>query len=91
MRLQTAAVKVAASLREEKPIFFVKIEQALLQLNKQVISISIMLDLIAKHTFSLDKNSPEFKGILKYFHDNRTILHFGEIETLKDLVILSPN
>ena len=50
-----------------------------------------MLDLIAKHTFSFYKNSPEFKGILKYFHKNHTILHFSEIESLKDLVILSPN
>ena len=90
-RLKAAAVKVATSLREEKPLFFLKIEQALLQLNKQIISISAMLDLVAENTFSLDKNSPEFKGILKYFHNNRTILHFSQIESLKDLVILSPH
>ena len=89
--LQAAAVEAAASLREEKPIFFLKIEQALLQLNKQVISVSAMLDLVVENTFSLDKNSPEFKGILKYFHNNRIILHFSQIESLKDLVILSPN
>ena len=50
-----------------------------------------MLDLVAENTFSLDKNSPEFKGILKYFHNNCTILHFSQIESLKDLVILSPH
>ena len=91
VRLQAAAVAVAASLREEKPIFFLKIEQTLLQLNKQVISLSTMLDLVVENTFALDKNSPEFKGILKYFHNNRIILHFSQIESLKDLVILSPN
>ena len=90
-RLQAAAVRIAALLRKEKPIFFLKIEQALLQLNKQVISVSTMLDLVVKNGFSLDTNSPEFKGILKYFHNNRTILHFSQIESLKDLVILSPN
>ena len=89
--LKVAAIKVATSLREEQPIFFLKIEQALLQLNKQVISLSMMLHLVAENTFLLDKNSPEFKGILKYFHKNRTILHFSQIESLKDLVILSPH
>ena len=89
--LQAAAVGVAASLRVDKPIFFLKIEQALLQLNKQVISVSTMLDLVAEETFPLGKDSPEFKGILKYFHNYRTILHFSQVESLKDLVILSPN
>ena len=90
-RFKTAAIRVATILKEGKPIFFLKIEQALLQLKEQVISVSTMLDLVAKNGFSLDKNSPEFKGILKYFHNNRTILHFSQIESLKDLVILSPN
>ena len=89
--LKAAAVEVAALLREEKPIIFLKIEQALLQLNKQVISVSIMLDIVSRNGFSFNKNSPEFKGILKHFHNNRVILHFSQIESLKDLVILSPN
>ena len=89
--IKAAAIKIAIILREEQPIFFLKIEQALLQLNQQVISVSAMLSLVAKSTFKLDKSSPEFEGILKYFHNNRTILHFGQIESLKDLVILSPN
>ena len=89
--LKIAAVKVATSLREDKPLFFLKIERAILQLNKQIISISTMLDLVTENAFSLDMNSPEFKGILKYFHNNRTILYFSQVESLKDLVILSPN
>ena len=89
--LKAATMKVAISLRKEKPIFFIKIEQALLQLNKQVISVFTMLALVAKNAISLDKNSPEFKGILKYFQNNHTILHFSQIESLKDLVILSPH
>ena len=89
--LQNGAVKVAASLREEKPIFFLKIEQALLQLDKQIITVSTMLNLVAKNGLSFNKNSPEFKGILKHFHNNRIILYFSQIKSLKDLVILSPN
>ena len=90
--LKDAAVAVATLLGpEEKPLLMSpKIEQALLQLNKQVISVSTMLDLVAENVFTLDKNNPEFKNILKYFHDNRTIMHFSQIESLKDLVILSP-
>ena len=90
-RLKAAAFEVATSLKENKPIFFLKIEQALLQLNKQVISVSTFLDLVTNNiTFQVDESSPEFRGILKYFHNNRTILHFSEIDSLKDLVILSP-
>ena len=89
--LKAAAVAVATSLKEEKPIFFLKIEQAILKLNKQVISMSMMLDLVAENAFPLDVDSPEFKGILKYFHNNRIILHFSQIESLRDLVILSPS
>ena len=73
-------------------MFFLKIEQALLQLNKDIISTSKIFDLVVENTVQLDKYSPEFfNGILKYFHDNRTILHFSQIESLTDLVILSPN
>ena len=89
--LKDAAISIATSLMEEKPIFFLKIEQALLQLNKHIISISMMLELVVKNAYPLEKSSPEFKGILKYFHNNRIILHFSEMESLKDLVILSPN
>ena len=90
--LQAAAVGVASSLCEEKLIYFLKIEQALLQLKEQVISVSTMLNLVAENIFTtLEKNSPEFQGILKYFHNNRIILYFSQIESLKDLVILSPN
>ena len=73
--LQAVAIRVAALQREEKPIYFLKIEQALLQLKEQVISVSTMLDVVAENIFTLEKNSPEFKGILKYFHSNRIILH----------------
>ena len=75
--LQACTIRVAASLRQNKPIFFLKIEKALLQLNKQVILMSTMLDLVTKHTFSFDKNSSEFKEILRYFHNNRIILHLS--------------
>ena len=96
--LKVAAVTIATSLNGQAPIFFLKIEQALQKCNEKVISVSKMFDLVVKatsssdeDTSSLDKNSSEFKGILTHFHNNRTILHFSKIESLKNLVILSPN
>ena len=51
----------------------------------------MMLDVINKVTFPLTENSSEFEGVLRYFHNKRTILHFSQIESLRDLVILSPH
>ena len=89
-RLKDCAIAVASSLRKEQPIFFLKIEQSLLLLDKQIISKSILADVIAKCSFSISEDSPEFEGVLTYFHTKRTILHFSEIPSLKDLIILSP-
>ena len=86
--LKDTAVRVATPLREGKPLYFLKIEQALLQVDKKVISRSKMVDLVAENAHPLGEDSEEFKGILEYFHNNRTILYFNQI---KDLVILSPN
>ena len=90
-RLQIAAVEVAASLRKNQPVFFLKIERILLQCNKQIVSKSTLLDLITNDTHSIDINHLELEGILRYFHNKRTILHFSQIESLKDLIILSPH
>ena len=50
-RLKKSAVKAAASLRKKQPIFFLKIERALLSHNKQVISKSMLLEIIAQAHF----------------------------------------
>ena len=90
-RLKDTAIKAASSLRQKQPIFFLKIERALLQHKKPVISTYMMLDEVTRVTFPIAEHSSEFKGILEYFHNKRTILYFSEIESLRDLVILSPN
>ena len=89
-RLKNSAVKAAATLRKKQPIFFLKIEKALLSHNEQVISKSMLLEIIAQSTFPLAENGAEFKAILRYFHNKRTILHFSKVKSLQDLVILSP-
>ena len=88
--LKNTTVKAAASLRKKQPIFFLKIERALLSHHEQVISKSKLLEIIAQSLFTLDENSAEFKGILRYFHNKRVILHFSQAKSLQDLVILSP-
>ena len=90
-RLKDATIIVASSLRKKQPIFFLKIERSLLLLEKKIITKSTMADVIAKSSFPISEDSPEFKGVLHYFHTKRTILYFGKIESLRDLVILSPH
>ena len=90
-RLRSSAIEAATSLRQKQPIFFLKIERALLQHKEAIISLSMMLDVVTKVTFPIAENSSELDGILRYFHNKRTILYFNEIESLRDLVILSPN
>ena len=89
--LKNTTIEVASSLRIKQPIFFLKIERALLQQKEAILSKSMILNVITKVTFPIAENSPELDGILRYFHDKRTILYFSEIESLRDLVILSPN
>ena len=89
--LKNITVEAASSLRQKQPIFFLKIERALLQHKEAILSKSMMLDVVTKVTFPIAENSLELDGILRYFHDKRTILYFSEIESLRDLVILSPN
>ena len=89
-QLKDFTIVVASSLRKEQPIVFLKIEQSLLLLEDKIISKSMMANIVAKSSFSVSENSPEFQGVVSYFHTKRTILHFNQIESLKDLVILSP-
>jgi len=89
-RLKKTAREAATSLSKTQPICFLKIERALLQHKEQVISKSTMAKVVAESTFPIAENSSEFEGVLKYFHDKRVILYFSQIESLKDLVILSP-
>ena len=89
-RLKNSAVKVATSLCKKQPIFFLKIERALLSHSDQVISKSMLLEIIAQSTFPLAKNGEEFEAILRYFHNKRSILHFSQVKSLQDIVILSP-
>ncbi|XP_065905825.1 uncharacterized protein [Dysidea avara] len=85
--LKNATKEAATSLKKMQPIFFLQIECALLTHKQQIISKSMLVDIIAENAFPIPENSPEFDGIVKYFHGKRTILHFSQAS---NLVILSP-
>jgi len=89
-RLQSAAIKAAASLRKEQPISFLKIERSLLMQNEQVITKSVMLDIVTASTFPVAEDSLEFNGILEHFHSRRLLLYFSQVKSLKNIVVLSP-
>ena len=83
-------MQVASTLQGKQPLYFLKIEQALMQQKEPIISKSMMLDLVIKSTFKLAENTSEFEGIIRYFYNKRTILNFSKTESLKDILILSP-
>ena len=89
-RLKATVIIAATSLKRMQPVFFLKIERVLLAHKAQIISRSMLLDIIAECAFPVAEDSGEFEGILRYFHGKRTILHFGWVKSLRNLVILSP-
>ena len=88
--LKATVIVAATSLKKMQPVFFLKIERVLLTHKEQIISRSMLLDIIAECAFPMAEDSEEFEGILRYFHGKRTFLHFGWVKSLRNLVILSP-
>ena len=75
----------------EHPVVFLNIEKTLLSLDKVTIS-TIEFHAIAHESgFFAEPESTQLKGALAHFHSKGTILHFPQVESLKDLVVLSPD
>ena len=72
-RLKSTAIEVAASMNEHRPIYILKIEEALLQCKEDAISKSDMFDLVKNCSLPMAKHSPEFEGLLRYLHEKATI------------------
>ena len=88
--LKATFIIATTSLKRMQPVFFLKIERVLLAHKAQIISRSMLLDIIAECAFPVAEDSKEFEGILRYFNGKRTILYFGWVKSLRNLVILSP-
>ena len=76
---------------KQHPVVYVNIERHLLSLTKLVISIGEFHKIAIESGFFAELLSPEFKGALAHFHSKGTILHFPQAESLKDIVVLSPD
>ena len=70
---------------------FLNIEKTLLSLNKATISTAEFHTIAYESGFFANPESVEIKGALAHFHSKGTILHFPQMESLKNVVVLSPD
>ena len=78
-------------LDKQHPVVYLNIERNLLSLNKTTITTAELHKIAQDSGFFAKPESVEFKGALVHFHHKGTILHFPQAETLKDMVVLSPD
>ena len=90
-RLKSTVINVAPSLKKKEPVVYLKIEQSLLMYKEQIISRTDLFDIAINCGFAVAENSQEFEGLLSYLHNKRVILYFSRVDSLKNLVILSPH
>ena len=92
LKLQNTIVEIALPiLSKEQPLVFLKIERELMGIKKGVITKNEFHAITHKCGFIVDSKSEEFAAALQYFHHRGTVLHFATIDSLKELVILSPH
>ena len=75
----------------QHPIVFLNVEKTLLSLNKTIITTAEFHAIAHESGFFAKPGSEESNGALAHFHNKGTILYFPEVESLKDLVVLSPD
>ena len=90
--LRDVIVEISAPiLSKEYPLAFLKIERMLLGYDKGVITKDEFYHIACSCGFLAASDSGEFAVALQYFHDRGSVLHFANVESLKELVILSPH
>ena len=78
-------------LNRQHPVVYLNVEKMLLSLDKAAISTTEFHNIAHDSGFFAEPESAEFKGALTHFHSKGTILHFPQAESLKGLVVLSPD
>jgi len=76
---------------KQHPIVYLNIEKNLLSLNNASISTTKFHSIANDSGFFAKPGSIELKGALAHFHHKGTILHFPQSESLRDVVVLSPD
>ena len=75
---------------QRHPVVYIKIEKQLLSLNKSTIT-KVLFHKIAQECGLLVKvDSKKFTSALQYFHSKGIIMYFSFIESLNDIIVLSP-
>ena len=91
-RLEWTLVQVAAQLEKNHSTVYHQIKHILSSCKMQVISPNQLISMITKNTkITVAEISTKIKNILSYLHNTRTILHFSQVESLKDIVIPNPH
>ena len=91
-RLRSMLVEALLYIKNrEHPVVFLNIEKTLLSLDKVTISTTEFHAIAHESGFFAEPESTQLKGALAHFHSKGTILHFPQVESLKDLVVLSPD
>ena len=78
-------------LSKEQPLVYLKIERQLMSIEKGAITRKEFHAITYSCGFLAGLDSEEFAAALQYFHNRGTVLHFASIDSLKELVILSPH
>ena len=90
--LQDSIIEVSSPiLSKEHPLIYLKIERELMGIEKGVITTEEFHAITFRCGFLADIGSAEFVQALEHFHHCGTVLHFASIDSLKELVILSPH
>ena len=78
-------------LSKEQPLVYLKIERQLMSIEKGAMTRKEFHAITYSCGFLAGLDSEEFAAALQYFHNRGTVLHFASIDSLKELVILSPH
>ena len=91
-RLRSMLVKALLYIKNrEHPVVFLNIEKTLLSLDKVTISTTEFHAIAQESGFFAKSERAQLKGALAHFHSKGTVMHFPQVESLKDLVVLSPD
>jgi len=91
-QLQNAIVEISSPiLSREHPLVYLKVERVLLGIDKGIITKKEFHAITYGCGFLADIDSKEFAVALEYFHHCGSLFHFASIDSLKELVIVSPH
>ena len=77
-------------LNQKHPVAYIKIERHLLNLDKDSINTSEFTDIACECGFPMNLGSNKFYGALSFLHSKGIALNFQSINSLKDVLVLSP-